>query len=59
MEVKKEDENIPEELRCTLQNHYRVFQEIPKGIPPSRYHEHQIKLIPRINPNKRLYIYPH
>jgi hypothetical protein len=42
MEVKQEDENIPEELRCTLEKHYRVFQEIPKGLPPSRDHEHQM-----------------
>ena len=48
MEVNQEDENIPEELRCTLEWHYRVFQEIPKGLPPSRYHEHQ-----------RPYIYTH
>jgi hypothetical protein len=46
MEVKQEDENILEELKCTLENLHRVFQEIPKGIPPSRDHEHQIELIP-------------
>jgi len=60
MEVNQEDENIPEELRCTLEWHYRVFQEIPKGLPPSRDHEHQIKLIlGSTPPNKRSYIYPH
>jgi hypothetical protein len=42
MEVKQEDENIPEEYKCTLEYHRRVFQEIPKGIPSSRDHEHQI-----------------
>jgi hypothetical protein len=31
MEVKQEDENIPLELKCTLEKHHRVFQEIPKG----------------------------
>jgi hypothetical protein len=37
-----------------------VFQEIPKGLPPSRDHEHQIELIPRSTlPNKRSYRYPH
>jgi hypothetical protein len=47
MEVKQEDENIPKELIYTLEKHYRFFQEIPKGLPPYRYHEHKIKLILR------------
>jgi hypothetical protein len=60
MEVKKEDENNTKELKCTLEKHHKVFQEIPKGLPPSRYHERQIELTPRsIPPNKRLYRYPH
>jgi hypothetical protein len=59
MEVKQEDENIIEELRCTFENHYSFFQEIPKGLPLSRDHEHQIKLIPISTPNKRPYINPH
>ena len=45
MKVKQEDENIPEELKCTLEKYQRVFQEIPKGIHPSRDDEHQIELI--------------
>jgi hypothetical protein len=60
MEVKQEGENIPEELKCTLENHPRVFQEILKGIPPSRDHEHQIEIIPASTPpNKRPYRYHH
>jgi hypothetical protein len=60
MKVKKEDENILEEIRCTLEKHQRAIQEIPKGIPPSRDHEHQIKLIEGSTPpNKRPYRYPH
>lgn len=39
-EVKKGDENIPKELKCTLEKHCRIFEEIPKGLPPSRDHEH-------------------
>jgi hypothetical protein len=43
-----------------LEKNHRVFQEIHKGIPPYRDHEHQIELIPRITPNnKRPYRYPH
>jgi hypothetical protein len=40
MEVKQKDENIMKELKCTLEKNHRVFQEIPEGIPPCRYHEH-------------------
>lgn len=55
----KEDENIPRELEGTLEKKYRVFQEIPKGIPTSRDHEHEIELIPRSTaPNKRPYKCP-
>ena len=60
MEVNHEDENILVELKCTLEKNHKVFQEIPKGLPPSRYHERQIELTPRsIPPNKRSYRYPH
>jgi hypothetical protein len=60
MEVKQEDENIPEELKWTLEKHHKVFQEIPNGIPSSRDHEHQIELIHGSTPpNKMPYRYPH
>ena len=40
--------------------HHRVFQEIPKWLPPSRDHEHQIELILGSNPpNKMPYRYHH
>jgi hypothetical protein len=43
-----------------LGKHHRVFQEIPKWLPPSRDHEHQIELILGSNPpNKIPYRYPH
>jgi hypothetical protein len=32
-------------LTGTLEKYHKVFQEIPKGLPPSRDHEHQIELI--------------
>jgi hypothetical protein len=59
MEVKQEDENSPLELKCTLEKHHKVFQETP-GLPPSRDHEHQIKLILGSNlRNKIPYRYPY
>lgn len=36
-----------------------VFQEIPKGLHPSRYHKHQIELILGSTPNKIPYTYCH
>ena len=51
MEVKKNNKNILEELKRTLENHFMMFQEIPKGLSPSRYHEHQIELILGSTPN--------
>jgi hypothetical protein len=60
MEVKKEDENSPEELRCNLEKNYILFQEITKCLLPYRDHEHKIELISgNTPPNKRPYRYPH
>ena len=60
MEVKHEDENIPYDFKCTLENRHRILQDIPQGLPPSRDHEHQIELIARSTyPNKRPYGCPH
>lgn len=48
MEMKQEDENILDNLKCTLEKHHRVFQEILKGFPSPR----------STSPNKRTCIYP-
>ena len=57
MEVKHEDENIFYDLKCTLEKHHRVFQDILEGLPPSRDQEHQIELIHRITPKQGPYKY--
>jgi hypothetical protein len=54
LEVKQEDENIQEESKVTLKKYHIFFQEIPKGIPPSRYHDHQIELILGSNPHNKM-----
>jgi len=42
-----------------LENHHRVLQEIPRGIPLSRDHEHKIELLGSTPPNKSIYRNPH
>jgi hypothetical protein len=60
MEVKQENENIPKELKGTLEKHHRFFQEILERLPPLRYHEHRIEFIRESTPpNIRPYKYPH
>jgi hypothetical protein len=60
MEVRQGDTNIPLELKCTLEKHHRIFQEITKGIPPYRDCEHQIEIIlGSTPPNKIPYRYPY
>lgn len=36
MEVKHKDGNIPDDLKGNLEKHHRVFQDIPKGLLPSK-----------------------
>jgi hypothetical protein len=45
VKVKQEDENISEELKCTLEKHHRAFQGIPIELPPYLDHEHHIELM--------------
>ena len=58
MEVKHEDEGIPYDLKGALEKSHRVFQDLPKGVPPSRYHEREIE-IESSPPYKSPYRYPH
>ena len=42
-----------------IENHSKVFEDIPKGLPPTWYDDHAIYLIPgNIPPNIRPYRYP-
>ena len=34
------------DLQRVINKHYKVFEDIPKGIPPIRYFDHAIHLIP-------------
>lgn len=59
MEMKHKYENNLEELKCTLKNNHKVFQEYTKCLSSSRDHEHKIEFILGSTPTKRPYRYPH
>ena len=43
-----------------MDKHSKVFEDIPKGLPPTRDHDHAIHLIPgSVPPNIRPYRYPY
>jgi hypothetical protein len=51
---------IPLDLQGIIDKHSKVFEDSPKGLPPTRNHDHAIHLIPRsVPPNIRPYIYPY
>jgi hypothetical protein len=48
------------DLQIVINNHFKVFREMPKGIPPTRDRYHAIHLQPRsVQPNIRPYRYPY
>lgn len=48
------------DLKTFINNHYKLFQEMCKGFPPTRGHDHAIHLQPRIvAPNISPYKYSH
>jgi hypothetical protein len=52
--------SIPQDLQRIIDNHSKVFEDIPKGLPPTQNHDHEIHLIPgSVPPNIRPYRYPY
>jgi hypothetical protein len=48
------------DLQIVINNHSKVFGEMPKGLLPTRYHDHVIHFQPRSVPLKiRLYKHPY
>jgi hypothetical protein len=59
-DVKTSKPYIPLDLQGTIDKHSKVFEDIPRGIPPTQNHDHVIHLIPRsVPPNIRPYRYPY
>ena len=60
LDVQISKPSIPEDLQGIIDKHSKVFEYIPKGLPPTQNHDHEINLIPRsVPPNIRPYRYPY
>jgi hypothetical protein len=60
LDVKTSKPSIPQDLQRIIDNHSKVFEDIPKGLPPTRNHDHEVHLIPgSVPPNIRPYRYPY
>jgi hypothetical protein len=52
--------SIPLDLQGIIDKHSKVFEDIPKGLPRTRNHDHDIHLIPgSVPPKIRPYRYPY
>jgi hypothetical protein len=60
LDVQTSKPYIPLDLQGIIDKHSKVFEDIPKGLPPTRNHDHDIHLIPgSVPPNIRPYRYPY
>jgi hypothetical protein len=60
LDVQKTKPSIPLDLQGIIDKHSKLFEDITKGLPPTRNHDHVIHLIPRsVPPNIGPYVmYP-
>jgi hypothetical protein len=60
LDVQTSISSTPLDLQIVINNHSKVFGEIPKGLPPTRDHDYAIHLQPgSVPPNIRPYMYPY
>jgi hypothetical protein len=60
LDVQTSKPSIPLDLQGIIDKNSKVFEDIPKGLPPTRNHDHDIHLIPgSVPPNIRPYRYPY
>jgi hypothetical protein len=60
IDVQTSKPSIPQYLQRIIDKHSKVFEDIPKGLPPTRNNDHEIHLIPRsVTPNIKPYRYPY
>jgi hypothetical protein len=58
--IKTSKPSIPLDIQAIIDKHSKVFEDIPRGLPPIRNHDHAIHLIsesvpPNIRPYRYLY----
>jgi hypothetical protein len=54
LDVQTSKPSIPLDLQGIIDKHSKLFEYIPKGLPPTRNHDHAIHLIPgSVPPNIR------
>ena len=59
LDVQTSKPYIHQYLQRIIDNHSKVFEYMPKGLPPTQNHDHEIHLIPgNVPPNIRPYRYP-
>jgi hypothetical protein len=60
LDVQTSKPSIPQDLQRIIDKNSKVFEDIPKGLPPTGNHDHEIRLIPgSVPPNIRPYRYPY
>jgi hypothetical protein len=60
LDAQTSNPSIPLNLQGSIDQHSKVFEDIPRGLPPTRDHDHAIHLIPgSVPPNIKPYIYPY
>jgi hypothetical protein len=60
LDVQTSISSAPVDLQIVINNHFKVFEEMPKGLPLARDHNHAIHLQPgSLPPNIRPYKYPY
>jgi hypothetical protein len=60
LNVQTSKPSIPLDIQGIIDKHSKVFEDIPKGLPPTRNHDHDIHLISEsVPPNIRPYKYPY
>jgi hypothetical protein len=60
LDVQTSKPSIPQDLQRIIDKHSKVFEDIPKALPPTQNHDHEIHLIPgSVPPNIRPYRYPY
>jgi hypothetical protein len=60
LDVQTPKTSIPQDLQGIIDKNSKLFEDIPKGLPTTQNHDHEIHLIlGSVPPNIRRYKYPY